>query len=62
MYEIHPLLSVIIAIGAAIFFILFGAKLFETFWSRLVSDIFQKRKLNYQEALSIILLFSIATA
>ncbi|RZB33835.1 MAG: hypothetical protein SRB2_03671 [Desulfobacteraceae bacterium Eth-SRB2] len=58
-YNAFPVLSIIISFILGITLLLWGAKLFEAFWNRLISDIFKLREINFQEALALILVISI---
>jgi len=62
LYEGFPVLSVILAVAIALVLMLWGAKLFELFWNRLISTIFDLREIKYQESLSITLIFTIVVA
>jgi len=42
--------------------LLWGAKLLELFWNRLISSLFQIREIDFQEALSIVLVLTILVA
>ena len=62
VYEAFPVLSIILAVAIALVIILWGTKLFELFWNRLISNLFKIRAINFQEALSIVLVFTIIIA
>ena len=59
VYEAFPVLSIIIAVFLSLLLLLWGTKLFELFWNRLISNLFKLREITFQEALSIILVFTI---
>lgn len=60
VYEAFPTLSIIIAFIIGLSLLLWGTKLFELFWNRLISNLFELREINFQEALSIVLVLTIA--
>ena len=62
VYEAYPVLSIILAVAIALAIILWGTKLFELFWNRLISNIFKIRAISFQEALSIVLVLTIVIA
>jgi len=62
VYKAAPVLSILIAIFIVFLLILWGAKLFELFWNRLMSDLFKLREIDFQEALSMVLVLSIVAA
>ena len=55
VYDAFPVLSIILAFIIGVSLLLWGAKLFESFWNKLISDIFKIREIIYQEALALIL-------
>ena len=57
--EAWPVGSVVIAILLGFVLLIWGAKLFEIFWNRLISDLFGLREITFQEAMSMVLGFSI---
>ena len=59
VYDSFPVLSIILSFLIGILLLLWCAKMAEYFWNKFVSDIFKVRPIFYQEALSIILIFSI---
>lgn len=59
VYETFPVVSVTVAIIMGLSLLLWGAKLLELLWNRLISDIFKLRAINFQEALAIVLIFAI---
>ena len=59
VYKAFPVLSVIVAFVLGLTLLLLGAKLFEAFWNRLISDVFGLRELNFQETIAIILVLAI---
>lgn len=59
VYNAFPILSILLAFIIGIALLLWGVLLFETFWNRLISDIFELREINFQEALALILVISI---
>jgi len=62
LYKAFPVLSIILAVAIALILMLWGAKLFELFWNRLISTIFKLREIGFQEALSIVLVLTIIIA
>lgn len=62
VYEAFPVLSIIIAFLMGLVLLLWGAKLFEWFWNRLISTLFKLREIDFQEALSIVLVATIVVA
>jgi len=62
VYEAFPVLSIIIAFLLGLILLLWGAKLLELFWNRLISSLFQIREIDFQEALSIVLVLTILVA
>ena len=62
VYETFPVLSMIAAFCIGLVLLLWGAKLCELFWNRLISSIFELREIDFQEALSVILVLSIIVA
>ncbi len=59
VYEAFPVLSIVIAFLIGLVLLLWGAKLFEMFWNRLLSNLFKFREIDFQEALSIVLVLTI---
>jgi len=62
VYEAFPVFSVIAASLIGLLLLVWGAKLCELFWNRLISSIFDLREINFQEALSIVLVIAIVVA
>ena len=62
VYEAFPVLSIILACAIALVLMLWGAKLVELLWNRLIAHLFKLRAINFQEALSIVLVFTIFVA
>lgn len=62
VYEAFPVLSVTLAFLIGLLLLLWGAKLVELFWNRLISDIFELREINFQEALALVLVLAIIVA
>jgi hypothetical protein len=58
-FEIAPVASVAAAIVLAVIGFTIGALLIREFWNRLVADLSKTRTINYQEALAILLMFTI---
>ena len=59
IYDDFPVLSIILAFIIGFSLLLWGAKLFESFWNKAISDIFGLRKINYQEGLALVLVIFI---
>lgn len=52
----HPAAAVPIAIALVFALLLASAQILRLFWNRLISDLFNIRRLAYQEALSVVLM------
>ena len=59
IYDAFPVLSVLLAVLIGLVLLLWGAKMVQLFWNRLISDIFQLREINLQEALALVLVLAI---
>lgn len=59
MYDVFPVLSIVLAFIVGFLLLSWGAKLFESFWNKVISDIFEFREINYQEGLAFILVIFI---
>ncbi|MFV2016732.1 MAG: hypothetical protein ACC656_14975 [Candidatus Heimdallarchaeota archaeon] len=59
IYNISPVISIVVAIAFMLILVLGGAKLFQIFWNRFILDIFKIRHITFQEALAIILIAGI---
>ena len=59
IYEAFPVLSIVMAFLLTLLILLWGTKLLELFWNKLISSVFKLREINFQEALSIVLVFGI---
>ena len=59
VHKAFPVLSIIIAFILGLLLLLWGVKLFESFWNSLVSDIFGLRELDFQESLAVVLVLVI---
>lgn len=62
LYEAFPVFSIILAVFISLLLLLWGAKLLELFWNKLISDIFKIRVINFQEALALVLILAIVVA
>ena len=61
-YESFPAIAVIVALLMGFVLLIWGAKLLELFWNRFISNLFEIRVIDFQEALSIVLVFTIIVA
>lgn len=59
IYNIYPVISIVIAVALGLLLLLGGAKLFQRFWNSFISDVFKARDITFQEALAIILITGI---
>jgi hypothetical protein len=59
LFDNYPVATCILAAGISLLFLLWAAKLCNIVWNHLVSDLFNIRKINYQEALTVSLILSI---
>ena len=59
VYESFPTFSVIMALLLGISLLGCGAKLGQVFWNRLISNLLGVREIDFQEALSIVLVLSV---
>ncbi len=57
IFDSAPAISIILAISFVLFALLLGAKLTQEFWNRLISDVFNLRDINYQDALAAFVFF-----
>jgi hypothetical protein len=62
VFETLPVLSIIVAFFIGLFLLLWGAKLCELFWNKFISNIFNLKGIDFQEALSIVLVLAIVAA
>ncbi len=58
-FEIAPAASIVAAIVLGVVLFLTGALVMRAFWNRLMTNLFSIRDINYQEALTIILMMTI---
>lgn len=57
-----PVLSMFIAFLMGLFLLLWGAKLLELFWNRVISGLLNLKEISFQEALSIVMVCTIVVA
>ncbi len=59
VFDLYPVSSMIFAISMPLILTLVGAKIMKYFWDRFVSDLFNLRSIDFQEAWSIVLILCV---
>ena len=59
VYDSSPVLAIVLSILIGLLLLLWGAKMVQLFWNRFISNIFELRLINFQEALALVLVSAI---
>jgi hypothetical protein len=61
LFDSHPIVAIFLTITLILSAFGVGSLLIRSFWKRLVTDLFKVRKIEFQEALSILLILGLIT-
>ncbi len=59
IYQWNPVFAILLIVLIIAVTIFWGSKLFQYFWNRFLTDVFQARSITYNEAMGIFLIVSI---